>query len=128
MLVFKGLGDPFTAWCEQSACIPSVQHPNIHLLLRSIPPGAHRQQRFPAASLLLCSAHSLALPKTPPNTSLTSPVPFSLSLQINQGTVVAVGPGRRTSTGELVPVSVKEGDKVLLPEYGGTQVKLQEKE
>ena len=30
--------------------------------------------------------------------------------------------------GELVPVSVKEGDKVLLPEYGGTTVKLQEKE
>ena len=30
--------------------------------------------------------------------------------------------------GELVPVSVKEGDKVLLPEYGGTVVKLQEKE
>ena len=49
-------------------------------------------------------------------------------LQINQGTVVAVGPGRRTSTGELVPVAVKEGDKVLLPEYGGTSVKLQDKE
>lgn len=27
--------------------------------------------------------------------------------QINQGTVVAVGPGRRTNTGELVPVAVK---------------------
>jgi chaperonin GroES len=54
--------------------------------------------------------------------------PSLLSLQINQGTVVAVGPGRRTNTGELVPVSVKEGDKVLLPEYGGTQVKLQEQE
>ena len=42
--------------------------------------------------------------------------------------MVAVGPGRRTAQGELVPVSVKEGDKVLLPEYGGTQVKLADKE
>jgi chaperonin GroES len=38
--------------------------------------------------------------------------------------VVAVGPGRRTTTGDLIPVAVKEGDKVLLPEYGGTPVKL----
>ncbi|KAL2515440.1 cyclin-B2-4-like [Forsythia ovata] len=30
--------------------------------------------------------------------------------------------------GKLIPVSVKEGDTVLLPEYGGTEVKLGEKE
>lgn len=30
--------------------------------------------------------------------------------------------------GELVPMSVKEGDKVLLPDYGGTTVKLEDKE
>jgi chaperonin GroES len=41
---------------------------------------------------------------------------------------VAVGPGRRTSTGDLIPPSVKEGDKVLLPEYGGSMVKLDSKE
>lgn len=45
-------------------------------------------------------------------------------LQVNQGTVLAVGPGRRTNTGDLIPPAVKEGDKVLLPEYGGTPVKL----
>lgn len=43
---------------------------------------------------------------------------------MNQGTVVAVGPGRRTNAGELVAPGVAPGDKVLLPEYGGTQVKL----
>ena len=48
-----------------------------------------------------------------------------LLLQVNQGTVIAVGPGRRTNTGDLIPVAVKEGDKVLLPEYGGTPVKLE---
>ena len=35
---------------------------------------------------------------------------------------------RFAAEGELVPVSVKEGDKVLLPEYGGTAVKLADKE
>jgi chaperonin GroES len=42
--------------------------------------------------------------------------------------VLAVGPGRRSREGELVPVSVKEGDKVLLPEYGGSLVKMDNKE
>ncbi len=44
--------------------------------------------------------------------------------QINEGSVVAVGPGRRSLTGELIPVGVKAGDKVLLPEFGGVPVKL----
>lgn len=42
--------------------------------------------------------------------------------------MVAVGPGTRDKSGNLIPVAVKEGDTVLLPEYGGTQVKLGEKE
>ena len=48
--------------------------------------------------------------------------------QVNEGVVLAVGPGRRTREGEVVPVSVKEGDKVLLPEYGGSLVKMDNKE
>jgi chaperonin GroES len=42
--------------------------------------------------------------------------------------VLAVGPGRRTRDGEVIEPSVKEGDKVLLPEYGGALVKLNDKE
>lgn len=42
--------------------------------------------------------------------------------------MVAVGPGRRSNAGELIPVAVKEGDKVLLPEYGGMPVKLNDTE
>ena len=30
--------------------------------------------------------------------------------------------------GETVPVAVKVGDRVLLPEYGGTKVEIEEKE
>ncbi|CAJ1939603.1 unnamed protein product [Sphenostylis stenocarpa] len=50
------------------------------------------------------------------------------SSQLNSGKVIAVGPGSRDKTGNFIPVSVKEGDRVLLPEYGGTQIKLDDKE
>ncbi|KAL3654488.1 10 kDa chaperonin [Castilleja foliolosa] len=50
------------------------------------------------------------------------------SSKLNSGKVVAVGAGMRDEAGNNIPVAVKEGDTVLLPEYGGTQVKLGEKE
>lgn len=39
-----------------------------------------------------------------------------------------VGPGARDKDCKLIPVTLKEGDAVLLPEYGGIEVKLGEKE
>jgi chaperonin GroES len=42
----------------------------------------------------------------------------------NEGEVIAVGPGEKDVTGTLHPVTLKVGDKVLLPEYGGTKVKI----
>ena len=48
----------------------------------------------------------------------------SFSMQVNAGKVVAVGPGAKTKDGNIIPIDVKEGDTVLLPEYGGTAVKL----
>eukprot|EP00891_Asterochloris_glomerata_P009637 jgi/Astpho2/9637/e_gw1.00146.177.1_t len=56
-------------------------------------------------------------------------LPESASTKAQEGMVVAVGPGRRSlQSGEVMPVSVKEGDKVLLPEYGGQVLKLEDKE
>jgi chaperonin GroES len=49
-------------------------------------------------------------------------------LQIQEGVVVAAGPGLRTKDGSSIPVSLKEGDKVLLPNYGGTEVKMEDKQ
>ncbi|VAH43272.1 unnamed protein product [Triticum turgidum subsp. durum] len=46
------------------------------------------------------------------------------SKQLNSGKVIAVGPGSRDKEGKLIPVALKEGDHVLLPEYGGLEVKL----
>ncbi|XP_066301347.1 10 kDa heat shock protein, mitochondrial-like [Branchiostoma lanceolatum] len=48
--------------------------------------------------------------------------------KVLDATVVAVGPGSRNSSGELVVCSVKAGDRVLLPEYGGTKLKLEDQE
>ncbi|VDO62991.1 unnamed protein product [Haemonchus placei] len=44
--------------------------------------------------------------------------------KVLEATVIAVGPGARNEKGDLIPMSVKSGDHVLLPEYGGTKVKL----
>ncbi|EKU23088.1 chaperonin 10 [Nannochloropsis gaditana CCMP526] len=46
----------------------------------------------------------------------------------NEGKVIAVGAGGRKADGTLIPPSVKEGDTVLLPEYGGHTVKLGDEE
>ena len=51
-------------------------------------------------------------------------LPESKQEQLNFGVVVAVGPGRFLDNGQLRPVSVKEGDTVLLPEYGGSKITL----
>jgi chaperonin GroES len=48
--------------------------------------------------------------------------------KVLNATVVAVGPGVRTSTGEVVPCSVKAGDVVLLPEYGGNKIEIEKQE
>lgn len=53
---------------------------------------------------------------------------FFVWFQLNSGKVVAVGPGTLDKSGNTIPVAVKEGDTVLLPEYGGTEVKLGEKQ
>ena len=41
-----------------------------------------------------------------------------------RGKVLAVGPGGRNDSGELVPMDVAEGDEIIFSKYGGTEVKL----
>jgi chaperonin GroES len=41
-----------------------------------------------------------------------------------EGKVLAVGPGRKDEDGKLIPMDVKEGDRVLYAKYAGTEVKL----
>ncbi len=41
-----------------------------------------------------------------------------------EGKVIAVGPGRVTEEGKLVPPDVKEGDTVIYAKYAGTEIRL----
>lgn len=48
--------------------------------------------------------------------------------KVLQAVVVAVGGGSKGKSGEIRPVDVNVGEKVLLPEYGGTKLVLDDKE
>ena len=45
-----------------------------------------------------------------------------------QGEVLAVGPGARGDKGELVPMGVQVGDRVLFGKWSGTEVKIDNEE
>ena len=51
-------------------------------------------------------------------------IPDTAKEKPQEGTVLAVGPGKRSDTGELLPMDVKEGDRVMYSKYGGTEIKL----
>jgi chaperonin GroES len=50
-------------------------------------------------------------------------IPDTAKEKPQQGTVLAVGPGRRSEqTGEIIPLDVKVGDTVVYSKYGGTEI------
>ena len=53
-----------------------------------------------------------------PSSTTSNPLP--------EATVIAVGPGAPTKDGKIQPVSVKAGDRVLLPGWGGSPIKVGE--
>ena len=55
-------------------------------------------------------------------------LPQSVEKKPEQGKVVAVGPGKMTSAGKLMPMEVKVGDKVLFTKYGPNEIKIDDKE
>ena len=50
-------------------------------------------------------------------------IPDTAKEKPQEGEVVAVGTGKRDDKGDLIAFNVKVGDKVLLPKYGGTEIK-----
>jgi len=55
-------------------------------------------------------------------------IPDTAKEKPQEGTVLAVGPGKRSDTGDLIPMDVKEGDRVLYSKYGGTEIKAEGEE
>jgi chaperonin GroES len=51
-------------------------------------------------------------------------IPDSAKEKPQEGTVVAVGTGRVTDDGTRIPLTVKEGDRILFGKYSGSEITL----
>ena len=51
-------------------------------------------------------------------------IPDTATEKPMQGEVIAVGNGKITDSGDLRPLDVKAGDKILFGKYSGTEVKV----
>jgi len=45
-----------------------------------------------------------------------------------EGEVIAVGPGRKSEDGKLIPMDIKKGDIIIYAKYGGTEIKIDDEE
>jgi chaperonin GroES len=52
-------------------------------------------------------------------------IPDSATEKPVQGEVIAVGNGKIMENGDVRPLDVKVGDKVLFSKYGGTEIKIE---
>ncbi|MCS7227808.1 MAG: co-chaperone GroES [Endomicrobia bacterium] len=55
-------------------------------------------------------------------------IPDTAKEKPQQGEVIAVGKGKMTDDGKLIPMELKVGDKVLYGKYSGTEIKIDDQE
>ena len=51
-------------------------------------------------------------------------IPDSAKEKPQQGEVVAVGQGKKTEEGKIIPLDVKAGDRILFGKYSGSDIKI----
>jgi chaperonin GroES len=51
-------------------------------------------------------------------------IPDTAKEKPQEGEVIAVGPGARNEAGQLQPLDVKVGDRILFGKWSGTEIKL----
>lgn len=51
-------------------------------------------------------------------------IPDSAKEKPQEGEVIAVGKGKVTEEGKVLPLDVKEGDRILFGKYSGSEIKL----
>jgi chaperonin GroES len=51
-------------------------------------------------------------------------IPDTAKEKPTEGEVIAVGPGGRDESGNLIPIDLKKGDRVLFGKWSGTEVKI----
>ena len=55
-------------------------------------------------------------------------IPDSAKEKPQEGLVIAVGNGKKTEEGKIIPLDVKAGDRILFGKYSGTEIKLDNQE
>ncbi|MDA2919576.1 co-chaperone GroES [Desulfobacterota bacterium AH_259_B03_O07] len=65
---------------------------------------------------------------TPQTTKGGIVIPETVKEKPQEGKVVAVGKGRISEKGKVVPLEVKKGDTVLYSKYGGTEINIEDEE
>lgn len=55
-------------------------------------------------------------------------IPDTAKEKPQQGKVIAVGKGKKTEDGKILPLDVKVGDKILFGKYAGTEIKVDGRE
>ena len=55
-------------------------------------------------------------------------IPDTAKEKPQEGEVVAVGNGKMSEDGKVVPLDVKAGDRILFGKYSGTEIKIDSKE
>ncbi|KAK4494810.1 hypothetical protein PRZ48_014166 [Zasmidium cellare] len=55
-------------------------------------------------------------------------LPETAVKELNEAKVLAVGPGALDKDGKRIPMGVNAGDKVLIPQFGGSPIKVGEDE
>ena len=54
-------------------------------------------------------------------------IPDTAKEKPQEGKVIAVGPGKLDDEGKRIPMSVKKNDRILMPKYGGSEIRIGEK-
>src|SRR5699024_1543812 len=91
----------------------------------------HLHHFYRSSSMALRPLHDRVIVKRLDNERTTASgivIPDSAAEKPDQGEIVAVGPGKRTEDGKVLPVDVKVGDKVLFGKYAGQTVKVDDEE
>ncbi len=55
-------------------------------------------------------------------------IPDTAKEKPQEGEVIAVGHGKKTEDGKVIPLDVKAGDRILFGKYSGTEIKISDVE
>jgi len=55
-------------------------------------------------------------------------IPDTAKEKPQEGEVIAIGHGKKTEEGKVIPLDVKVGDRILFGKYSGTDIKIEDQE